>query len=264
MDPEECLRRGAIGSVGAVPGTLAAHPLDLIKMRQQVTAAPLSQAIASVVDGKRGPAAVAAFWRGAGAGVAQKVLTRGPMFLVAEAATQVVQQASGTSRDQAIAIGSACSGYMTGAFAAPAEWAKVQRGVRGETGLSILRARGGLTRMHGAGMRNSLFDCTFFSVENAGRQRGLPPWLSYAVAAATAVVADYPLDVAVKRSMAAPPDQQVQGPLRSMVQLLRAAPTSSFVGLRAKAAEFSISYAVTGLCSTYVSRFDAYFHEALT
>ena len=207
MDVEECLRRGAVGAAGAVPGTLAAHPFDLLKMRQQVTAVPIGQAFASVVHGKSGPVAVAGFWHGAGAGVAQKVLTRGPMFLVSEAATQAVQQASGTSRDRAVAIGSACSGYVTGVCAAPAEWAKVQRGVHGAAGASILAARGGLTRLHGAGLRNALFDSTFFSTEHAGRQRGLPPWLSYALAAAAAVVADYPLDVAVKRSMAAPPDR---------------------------------------------------------
>jgi hypothetical protein len=28
LDIHECLRRGAVGAVGAVPGTLAAHPCD--------------------------------------------------------------------------------------------------------------------------------------------------------------------------------------------------------------------------------------------
>ena len=173
LDTDECLRKGAIGAVGAIPGTLAAHPFDLLKMRQQVTGAPLKTAYGDIQRGRT----VAAFWRGAGAGVTQKVLTRGPMFLVGNAATQAVQHASDLPRERAIMLGSACSGYCTGLCAAPAEWAKVQRGVTGDTGLPILRARGGLARLHGAGLRNALFDGSFFSTELAGRQCGLPPWL---------------------------------------------------------------------------------------
>ena len=57
---------------------------------------------------------------------------------------------------------------------------------------------------HGAGLRNGLFDMTFFGVENLARGAGLPPALSYAAAAALAVTLDFPLDAAVKRAMAAP------------------------------------------------------------
>ena len=70
MDAPECLRRGAVGALGAVPGTLAAHPFDLLKMHQQVRAATLSEAIRHVSAGKQGPELAAAFYRGAGAGVA--------------------------------------------------------------------------------------------------------------------------------------------------------------------------------------------------
>ena len=255
VDFDECVRRGAVGAAGAVPGTLAAHPFDVLKMRQQVSGSSVSSVINSVRGGRTGVASVAAFWQGAGAGVAQKVLTRGPMFLVSEAATQGVQQATGTSRDRAVALGSACSGYVTGLCAAPAEWAKVQRGVAGTSAASLLRARGGFTRLHGAGLRNSIFDSTFFSVEHAGRTRGgLPPWLSYACAAVAAVVLDYPVDVAVKRSMAAPPEESVAGPLLATARLLRTHRWGVFTGLSSKAAEFSVSYAVTGLCSTYILR----------
>ena len=72
MDASECLRRGAVGALGAAPGTLAAHPFDLLKMNQQVRAATLSEAIRHVSAGKHGPELAAAFYRGAGAGVAQK------------------------------------------------------------------------------------------------------------------------------------------------------------------------------------------------
>ena len=40
IDLAECGCRGAIGAVGAIPGTLAAHPFDVVKMRQQVSGMP--------------------------------------------------------------------------------------------------------------------------------------------------------------------------------------------------------------------------------
>tara|TARA_B100000780_G_C20809434_1_gene321559 strand:- start:75 stop:398 length:324 start_codon:yes stop_codon:yes gene_type:complete len=101
-------------------------------------------------------------------------------------------------------------------------------------------------------LRNAVFDCTFFSTEHAGRQRGLPPWLSYACAAAGAVVLDFPLDVIVKRSMAVRPGDHVPSPLRAAAELLLTRRGAAFIGLPAKVIEFSISYAVTGLCSTCV------------
>jgi hypothetical protein len=38
IDTTECLRRGAIGAFGAIPGTLAAHPFDVLKMKMQARA----------------------------------------------------------------------------------------------------------------------------------------------------------------------------------------------------------------------------------
>ena len=35
IDVAECLRRGAIGALGAILGTLAAHPIDLVKIRSK-------------------------------------------------------------------------------------------------------------------------------------------------------------------------------------------------------------------------------------
>ena len=35
IDWRECLAKGAIGAVGAVPGTILAHPADVVKMRMQ-------------------------------------------------------------------------------------------------------------------------------------------------------------------------------------------------------------------------------------
>ena len=121
-------RRGAIGAVGAVPGTLAAHPFDVIKMLQQVHGEGLLKTVAA----RAGTGGLFSCHHGVGAGVAQKVCTRGPMFLASELSTQTVQSATGLSRDSAVFFGSAISGYITGAAAAPAEWQKVQPGWRAQ------------------------------------------------------------------------------------------------------------------------------------
>ena len=179
--------------------------------------------------------------------------------------TQGVQQSVGASRDTAVFIGSGCSGYATGFFAAPAEWAKVQRGTSTSTGTSsmrtILRASltspHGRTRLHFAGCRNALFDATFFASEHAARSKaGAPPALSYGCAAALAVVIDYPLDAAVKRAMAVPPSGTLseRKMLSATWALLRERRAGIFTGLLAKVCEFAISYAVTGYCSSHVVR----------
>lgn len=293
IDRAECLRRGAVGALGAIPGTLAAHPFDIVKMRQQVTGAPLRTAIGSVSEG-----GASRFYRGVGAGVAQKVLTRGPMFLASEVSTQAVQVLTGLSREYAIFVGSACSGYITGFCAAPAEWTKVQpwhhrilcwrqpeplmiiyqpltiRHVslvtpssqvqRGASGSSagvnaVLGARSRLARLHGAGTRNAVFDATFFATENMAQKSGLPPAMSYAMGAALAVVLDFPLDAAVKRSMAAGLDDVTAGGMsdgawRATARLLVERRLTVFNGLCAKVAEFAISYAVTGQCAAVLTQ----------
>ena len=45
IDVAECLRRGAIGALGAIPGTLAAHPIDLVKIRIQTGAGSIRAAM---------------------------------------------------------------------------------------------------------------------------------------------------------------------------------------------------------------------------
>ena len=106
IDLAECGRRGAIGAVGAIPGTLAAHPFDVVKMRQQVSGMPALGML------KRGN-----IYGGVGSGIAQKIATRGPMFLFSELATQQVQR-MGLDRNRALFVGSAFSGYATGFVAA--------------------------------------------------------------------------------------------------------------------------------------------------
>ncbi len=249
VDFDACLRRGAIGSIGAVPGTLLAHPFDVVKIRQQVGGISLLESAAA--------ARANGLYSGVAAGVTQKVTTRGPMFLASELATQLVQYATGAPREWALFFGSAISGYLTGACAAPAEWAKVQRGAIGSGSPlhAIMKSQGGVHRLHGAGLRNAVFDSTFFASEHAARtQLGVPSALSFGGAAALAVVVDFPLDAAVKRSMAAAPGEIVQPPLAATMSLLRERRANVFLGLTAKAMEFATSYAVTGQCSVYVAR----------
>ena len=178
------------------------------------------------------------------------------MFLASEFCTQQAQRMFAISRDSALFIGSAGSGYATGAFAAAFEWVKVQRGasVAKAAGASFQRR---LSIMNGAGLRNGAFDACFFGCEYQARHRlGLPPALSYALAAALAVTVDFPLDVAVKRLMAAPASDQPPrgGALVLMVELIRERRWLVFTGLGAKACEFALSYGVTGFSSTYVQR----------
>ena len=92
IDIAECLRRGAIGVVGAIPGTLAAHPCDVVKMRQQVSGLGLAGTL-------RGIGSISHAYGGVTAGVGQKIITRGPMFLISEFCTQSAQRALALSRD---------------------------------------------------------------------------------------------------------------------------------------------------------------------
>ena len=106
-------------------------------------------------------------------------------------------------------------------------------------------------------MRNGVFDATFFGCEHATRtQLGWTPALSYGAAAALAVALDFPLDAAVKQAMAAPAHEPAPtgGALAATWRLLRLRGLGVFAGLAAKACEFATSYAVTGACSTHVTR----------
>lgn len=271
MDAQECLRRGAIGAIGAVPGTVLAHPFDVLKIRMQtdpVSNRSLPAASRSVyaAHGMRG------FYRGLAAGVQQKVLTRGPMFLASEACTQVCELAMGMSRTPAVFCGSLGSGYLTGSLAALAEWRKVlassQAGGRGGGSVELLRAaaaahqlRSAVQRIHNAGCRNALFDVTFFGVSHLLMQQVdgqdstvgmLGPGGCYALAATAAVVSDYAVDVSTKRSMALPPLQAVPTLRSSVAKLVRKEGLALFAGLSPKSLEFATSYFVTGATSIYV------------
>ncbi len=259
IDLAACVSRGATGAVGAIPGTVAAHPFDVLKMRMQITGdvrmSPTLAAVRTAGAGNLG----AGLYRGVSAGVAQKVATRGPMFLCSELSTQFCMSYGGLSRERALFVGSFLSGYLTGSCAGIFEWDKVQRGAGGGASssgaLARLRAPHALRRLHAAGVRNGVFDATFFGGEHLLRHEcGLPPEASYALAAALALSIDFPIDVHVQRAMAAPPNEPVGWPIASAWRLLRTSGPRTFAGLHMKVLEFALSYAVTGACSRFLVR----------
>lgn len=81
IDYIQCLKSGLIGSIGAIPGTIASHPFDAIKIRVQATGSKVIDVIPFIkLNG---------FYSGLFAGIQQKVLTRGPMFLFSSVGTNI-------------------------------------------------------------------------------------------------------------------------------------------------------------------------------
>jgi hypothetical protein len=223
MDVQACLKQGAIGALGAIPGTMLAHPFDVLKIRMQTggaSALGLAYTSATASVGVRG------LYQGLLGGLQQKVLTRGPMFLASEAGTQLCEVQLGLSRTPAVFLGSLGSGYVTGSLAALAEWRKVlgatasagaQQKAHGPRVLLQQASNAGQLRsvgrrLHGAGVRNAIFDGVFFGTSSTLRQwPGFSdsPAVCYASAASAAVVLDYAVDVSVKRNMAVGPTRAV-------------------------------------------------------
>ena len=277
IDVGECVRRGAVGALGVIPGTIAAHPFDVLKIRMQTTGERLGAAVRGVMGGGgrvSGLGGAAALYGGLGSAVQQKMITCGPMFLVAEVCTQTSMYVAGMSRGEACFFGSAVSGYATGSMAALAEYKKVlvsQKvpvgGAPGGTATwtygAILAHRNThgwhlLRRINAAGLRNGLFDSTFFGCQHLFQARyGLPPGQSYGLAAATAVLLGYSLDIAVKRQMMIPP-YEIPGDFVKITQGLYRGRSfgDAFVrahrGIFPKMIEFSINYSAIGVSSVYI------------
>ena len=277
---QECMHKGLVGAIGAIPGTVCAHPFDVVKIRMQTsrTSDPfcggIRKAIKAVAAGLERPGTPGAlqasqFFRGLAPAMQQKVITRAPMFLLAELCTQAYQTA-GLSRTQACFVGCFCSGFITGSAAALPEYRKVLQSqcVCGEgtsTVQAVMRAavasgqtRSILIRMRSAGLRNAIFDSIFFGAQHTLSSH-LASGPSYACAAALAVTLDYSVDVVVKRMMVVPPQQALRPLMQSWLQLFRGhasvfhACASIHAGLSAKAVEFSVSYFITGTVGVSVA-----------
>lgn len=268
----KCIEAGAIGGIGAIPGTVAAHCFDVVKIHQQLTSETFLQAVGSVYRGGGRKGTPWRFFAGAAPAVTQKVVTRTPMFLVSTASVQVFESSFGLSPTSAAFVGSAASGYVTGSFASPWEWQKVlvsQRvdspsAGRGLGGLLREAARahgyvGGLVsvgrRVHAAGVRNAVFDSTFFGVKRIIEDGGAGTGFAYGAAALSAVVVDYALDVAVKRTYALGPERPIPsiGVWRHVASIVAKDGLAVYRGLGVKSVEFGVSYVITGLMAAYVA-----------
>ena len=75
------LQQGAIGALGSLPGTVCAHPLDVLKIRSQTTGERPLLAARRI----HGNCGWRGFYRGLLPALEQRLLSRGPMFLVSEA-----------------------------------------------------------------------------------------------------------------------------------------------------------------------------------
>jgi hypothetical protein len=81
VDILQFLKDGAIGSLGAIPGTVASHPFDALKIRIQASGQKLSKSLSFLVSN--------GIYNGLSAGIQQKIITRGPMFLFSAVSTNV-------------------------------------------------------------------------------------------------------------------------------------------------------------------------------
>lgn len=261
VDYSACLRRGAVGALGSLPGTLISHPFDVWKIRMQVAGEPLRVAYRHIYasNGVRG------FYRGLLPAVEQRLVTRGPMFLVSELYTQILLNKTSMSRTQATFVGSAGSGFTTGALASIAEYRKklLSQGAvsahdaRWDRLVLSAKRSGNLPsiyrRMRGAGTCSAVYDSTFFGVEYFLRdQMELPPFMSYCFAAAAAVINAFALDSAIAQMMVIPPTQKCKPLNETLRDLLGRGVTRTYRGLTARVLEFSCNYAVVGFLSTYV------------
>jgi hypothetical protein len=126
IDWRDCAVNGAIGAVGAIPGTALAHPFDVVKIRQQISGNKFQAACVSIAREGKGPIPYRNFVRGVSPAIQQKILTRAPMFFASSLSTKWCEAKLGLAPMHAAFVGSAASGYATGAFASLFEWRKVR------------------------------------------------------------------------------------------------------------------------------------------
>ena len=128
--------------------------------------------------------------------------------------------------------------------------------------------------MHGAGLRNAIFDSTFFGVKHMledtkntnntqhNNSNIVYSLLSsggyaYGIAAITAVSVDYAIDVSVKRTYGTGPECSIpsMGVIRHTIHILsKNGLRIIYRGLGIKCIEFGISYMITGMMAPYVTR----------
>merc|ERR1711907_450566 len=274
LDVRELLRQGAIGALGAIPGTICAHPCDVIKIKMQITGAGSYKAAFSSITGSG--VGFRGFYRGLVPAIEQRMVARGPMFLMSELFTQNVERYGGLTGAKARFVGSVGSGYTVGFLAGLAEYRKK---MLSQNVITAQEARWGniiksaqssghslslFRRLHAAGCCAAVFDSIFFSTQHVMAQNmGYSAPVSYGCAAAMAVCCGFLADTTVARMLVIPPNKPVIPFSQSFWNLIyhTADNTGSgvsralrgarvgFRGLPARVVEFSISYTVTGFVS---------------
>ena len=224
-----------------------------------------------------GAGGVLGFYRGLVPAIEQRIVARGPMFLVSELFTQGVENNTSLSGTSARWTGSVASGYVVGVLAGLAEYRKkllsqsvitakearwgalVKSAMHAGEGSSLIR------RLHAAGTCAAVYDSTFFTTQeylSTGYQWSAPT--SFGAAAVAATMAAFSFDTGVARMMVVAPTKRVQG-LFKVVKGIATEGTDGkwstkgimrlYRGLPARSVEFAISYVVTGVVSVYVVQF---------
>jgi len=296
VDTAMCLRKGLVGALGAIPGTILSHPMDVVKIRMQTTGTESCMAAVRHIASSSCRSGVALvsppcfwnFYRGLWPAIEMRLVGRGPMFLFSELFTELLEGHTSLAGASARFVGSAGSGYSVGFLAGMPEYRKklLSQGVLEPSAAgwaSLWRSavaagqhRSFARRMHAAGSCSMVYDATFFSMQyHLQRHRGLSAPVSYAAAAAFAVVLAFPFDTAVARMLVVPPGTPVR-PLHKVVSELFATrppragdscgghcsgvlasleklvPRTAFRGLAARVVEFAVSFFITGWVSAHV------------
>jgi hypothetical protein len=226
----------------------------------------------SVAGGSGG---ILGFYRGLVPAIEQRIVARGPMFLVSELFTQGVENNTSLTGTSARWSGSIASGYVVGVLAGLAEYRKkllsqsvitakearwgnlIRSATNAGQGVSLVR------RLHAAGTCAAVYDSTFFGVQDhlSVTEKWSAP-ASFGAAAVAATCAAFSFDTGVARMMVIAPAEKVQGLMRVVKGIATEGDGWSakglmrlYRGLPARSVEFAISYVVTGLVSVYVVNF---------
>lgn len=274
IDYSACLLKGLIGGIGAIPGTCGSHPFDVLKIRMQTKGDKLGDAARVIYNHNQNPT-VKNFYRGFFPAIEQRMITRGPMFLVSELYTQAVQQNTGWSLTTSTFIGSCGSGFTTGALAGLAEyrkkmlsqsivtkeeaqWGNIIRTAKKHGLLSHLGRR-----LFTAGCCSATYDSFFFGTQvYLKTQHDFNPAMSYGCAAVGATCAAFAFDSVVARMMVIPPQEKCPpfrqvfvalfAPKEGMLNTVPSRVFRGYRGLSARGCEFFVNYSIVGASSVYV------------
>ena len=255
--------------------------MDVLKIRMQTTSSgSYRSAVQHIMQSGSSAAAsrrsILGFYRGLVPAVEQRIVARGPMFLVSELFTQIVEEQTPLEGTEARWAGSVASGYVVGVLAGLAEYRKkllsqsvisskearwgnlIRSAVKAGEGGSLAR------RLHAAGACASVYDSTFFGTQDALAKRQWSAPASFGAAAVCATIAAFAFDTGVARMMVVAPGEGVRG----LLSVVRGIATEGndgkwsvagikrlYRGLPARSIEFAISYVVTGMVSVHVINF---------